>query len=687
MGIELSAESGQVLVAFAAYLVGVALLGYFSHRYLTRGAFVNEYFLGNRGLGPWVLALTVAATAISGGTFMGFPSLIYTNGWIMALWIASYMVVPLTSMVIMGKRINQVARIAGSVTVPDVLRDRFNSPGLGITASLFILACLIVNLIGQFKAGGNVMKEALRLPAERGEFVKAVVDAKNKELILHFRLGDGQTRMQKTSLPADNARYLPNKTEVKEDAGSPDHVLVHFQVDKAEAVKRVLFPPQQVTLPFSGQLMDKGYLLGLIIFALTVVGYTTYGGFWAVTLTDVLEGVVMLAGVITMAVLAVRAVPSIEVESRRVDAAPRRADAATLAGQKDASTLAANKELHGLAAATEHLRRQDPQLVYGPGPKDYLPLGLAFSFFLMWSLMSPGQPSGMVRLMSFKDSPSARRATMLMVFYFALTYMCLLVIFICARAIFPREYLHESGSEARGEPDQIMPAMARHLAHPLLAGLLLAAPYAAIMSTVAAFLLMISSSLVRDLYQRVFNPNVSERTLKISSYLITALVGLVVMIGAFNPPRFLQYIIVFTSSALGCAFLFPTLLALYWRRTTKAGVLAGMLAGFFTVLVLYVLGWTDTLSQKALQDYNRAVQLAADKGEAEPPFPATATWLQHNLSWISGWGESRHDPLNPVFVGGMEALVWGLLVSLLLVVGVSALTRPDPELVKKYFPE
>src|SRR5215475_2772572 len=147
MGIELSAESVQVLVAFACYLVGVAALGVFAHRYLTRGSFVKEYFLGNRGLGPWVLALTVAATAISGGTFMGFPSLIYSKGWVMALWICSYMVVPLTTMALLGKRINQVARIGGSVTVPDVFRDRFGSPALGIVATLLILVLLTVNLV------------------------------------------------------------------------------------------------------------------------------------------------------------------------------------------------------------------------------------------------------------------------------------------------------------------------------------------------------------------------------------------------------------------------------------------------------------------------------------------------------------------------------------------------------------
>src|SRR5262245_47752260 len=308
-------DSLQVLGAFGLYLLGVAALAVFAHRYLTRGSFVKEYFLGNRGLGAWVLALTVAATAISGGTFMGFPSLIYTNGWVMALWIASYMVVPLTTMAFLGKRINQVARISGAVTVPDVLRDRFQSPTLGILSTLLILLFLTFNLVAQFKGGGLVMKEALRLPPARGEFLGAEVD-KDKFLVLKFRLDDGREETQRTPLPQKNARYLPERTKV--DAEKVE-VVVYFEAAGKEYVKHVKFPPEKVSLlsessvPGLGKPIEKGYLLGLLIFAFTVIAYTTYGGFWAVTWTDVLEGLVMLVGVVIMAVLAVQKVPPITV--------------------------------------------------------------------------------------------------------------------------------------------------------------------------------------------------------------------------------------------------------------------------------------------------------------------------------------------------------------------------------------
>src|SRR5207247_603530 len=131
------------------------------------------------------------------------------------------------------------------------------------------------------------------------------------------------------------------------------HVLVQFQVGAETLTKRVKFPAQKIALP-GGKFIDKGYLLGLLIFAFTVVAYTTYGGFWAVTMTDVLEGLVMLAGVLLMAALALQAVPPIAVE-RPAPAVPGQAKPAVVV----------HEELRGLPAATERLRQRDPDLVTG----------------------------------------------------------------------------------------------------------------------------------------------------------------------------------------------------------------------------------------------------------------------------------------------------------------------------------
>jgi len=191
----------------------------------------------------------------------------------------------------------------------------------------------------------------------------------------------------------------------------------------------------------------------------------------------------------------------------------------------------------------------------------------------------------MVRLMAFKDSLTLRRAIFTVALYYTCIYVPLVFIFCCARVLVP-------GMEA--EPDRIMPEIAVYLTSGIgaawLGGLLIAAPFAAVMSTVDSFLLMISSAMVRDIYQRNINPNASEGTIKKLSYLCTLVVGSAAMIVAINPPDFLQDIIVYVGSGLAACFLAPVVFLLYWPRSNVQGSVIGMLAGFSAHFSMYVMG-------------------------------------------------------------------------------------------------
>jgi SSS family solute:Na+ symporter/sodium/pantothenate symporter len=542
---DAASASGQTLIAFGSYIAAVFVLGALAHRLLKKGAFLKEYFLGDRGLGAWVLGLTYVATSVSAGSFVGFPSLIYRNGWVMALWIAGYMVGGLVSKGAMAKRLNQVSRLSGAITVPDVLRDRFQSPALGVLASVFLLLFLVFNLVGQFKAGGVIMREACggvrRTAAYRG------------------------ARDGTASALAGSGLWTEERAEEK------------------------------------GKFYDHeypDYVLGMLVFALTVIAYTAYGGFWAVTWTDVLQGIVIVLGAVLLMVLALW-------------------------------------KVGGLTAATMKLHEIDPRLVSGPGPNDFLPPGLAVSYFFLWTVGAMGQPVGMVRLMACRDTPTLRRSLFMIGFYYALIYLPLVVTFVCARALYPTEYVEQS--------DRIMPTMALRLTEdwPLLGGLILAAPFAAAMSAVAGFLLLMSSSLVRDLYQRNINPNVSQRGVKWVSYGTTAVVGVIVALMSLRPPHYLQYLILFTGAGMGCTFLAPTVLGLYWRRATRAGALAGLVGGFGTVTVLYVLGWLGVGKE--------------------------------------GMSGPAKEPFAPVYLLSLDPVLWGLAVSFGVAIVVSLLTAPPPD--------
>src|SRR5436190_608417 len=141
------------MAALIVFILASMWISMLANKAMQSGAFMKGFFLGNRGLGAWALALT--ATVQSGGTFMGFPSMVYSHGWIVALWIGSYMVVPITGFGIVGKRIAQISRKTGAITMPDLFRERFRSPTLGLVTSLLIIFFMTSMMVAQFKAGAT----------------------------------------------------------------------------------------------------------------------------------------------------------------------------------------------------------------------------------------------------------------------------------------------------------------------------------------------------------------------------------------------------------------------------------------------------------------------------------------------------------------------------------------------------
>ncbi|MCB9769152.1 MAG: sodium transporter [Candidatus Omnitrophica bacterium] len=514
--------AGWTALTFLGYILLVYGIAAFAHHVSKGKSFLKEYFLGSRSLGPWTLALTFAATSASGGSFAGFPSLIYTYGWVLALWIAGYMVFPICTMGFLGKRINQVAKKCDAVTLPDIFRDRYNSPWLGLLTAFLIIFYLVVYLIAQFKAGGVLI----------------------------------QTLMKD---------------------------LAFFQGISGRL--------EGVASLFEG--VSSGYLAGLLLFTTSVVLYTAYGGFRAVVLTDVMQGIIMGLGVIILLPLTLHTAyvyldppdlepaPLVEVESRRE--------------ARSEEPFRLTQFSQGLRKVGEHLKQEDPSAMSAPGHKKtddmdgedfkpFLPLGLAISFFFLWPISGSGQAGNMLRLMAFQNTKTLARAIFAVTIYYGFIYIPLVIIFVCAKTL----------PLSVEQSDQAMPAMAMLVAPPLLAGLLIAAPFAAIMSTVDSFLLMISSALVRDIYQRAINPDVSERAIRIASLATTLAVGFLVLLLTINPPQFLQDIIVFGSAGQAATFLGAMVLTLYWPRSNAAGTASAMITGFVVVAGLYTIGRLQT---------------------------------------------------------------------------------------------
>jgi sodium/pantothenate symporter len=119
-----------------------------------------------------------------------------------------------------------------------------------------------------------------------------------------------------------------------------------------------------------------------------------------------------------------------------------------------------------------------------------------------------------------------------------------------------------------------------------VAGLILAAPLAAIMSTVDSMLLVTSSTIVKDLYLNYINPNASDRKISKISYLTTLAIGVAVVLISLTPPEYLQLIVLYAIGGLEATFFAPIILGLYWKRASTWGAIVSMYSGLISYLII-----------------------------------------------------------------------------------------------------
>lgn len=295
--------------------------------------------------------------------------------------------------------------------------------------------------------------------------------------------------------------------------------------------------------------MMSDYLFGVWFTLIIVMTYTVIGGFLAVSLTDFVQGCIMMLALIIMPIVILTT------------------------GQGD-----------GLVAAGERLTEIDP---------NYLSLfdGLSvIGFFsaIAWGLGYFGQPHIIVRFMavrSVKDVAKARNIGM--------TWMAISVLGAIGLGILGRAYIERNGISI-DDPETIFMVLADLLFHPLLTGFLYAALLAAIMSTISSQLLVSSSSLTEDFYRLFMNKKASQPKLVKIGKLCVLLVGVIAALMAGDPDSEVLSLVSNAWAGFGAAFGPMIILALTWKKMSGTGAMAGMLTGALTVILWISLGWNDS---------------------------------------------------------------------------------------------
>ena len=135
--------------------------------------------------------------------------------------------------------------------------------------------------------------------------------------------------------------------------------------------------------------------------------------------------------------------------------------------------------------------------------------------------------------------------------------------------------------------------MTQILFHPLVAGFVLAAVLAAIMSTVSSQLVVCSSALVEDLANMILKRDISPRNQVWLGRLGVLVVALIAGALAWTQNDTILALVAFAWAGFGAAFGPAVLLSLFWRRYTAAGALAGMIAGAIVVFTWQYTPWSS----------------------------------------------------------------------------------------------
>ncbi|SDM68066.1 sodium/pantothenate symporter [Sediminibacillus halophilus] len=407
-------------------------------------SFVQDYYLGSRSLGGFVLAMTMTATYGSASSFIGGPGVAYNEGLGWVLLSVTQVATGYFTLMILGKKFAIVTRKYKATTLIDFLKERYQSKLVVLLSAVSIVVFLFSAMAAQWIGGGRLIES----------------------------------------------------------------------------------------------LTGLSYTSALFIFVVTVLIYVTFGGFRAVTLTDAIQGSIMFIGTLVLLI------------------------AVIIAGG-------------GISEIMADLQAENPNLITPFGSDGTLTAPYVSSYWILVGVGVVALPQIAVRAMSYKNTRSFHLALMIGTIVVGVIMLNMHLIGVFARPILP-------GIEVG---DRVMPLVALEVLPPWLAGVVLAAPLAAIMSTVDSLLLIVSSTIVKDVYINYIKPEASRKKVQRMSMGITALLGILVFLMAVNPPDLIIWLNLFAIGGLEAAFIWPIVMGLYWEKGNKYGAIASMLVGIISYIL------------------------------------------------------------------------------------------------------
>ena len=307
-------------------------------------------------------------------------------------------------------------------------------------------------------------------------------------------------------------------------------------------------------------LFELGPVTGISIGAAIIIVYTLMGGFYAVAWTDLLQGILMIGTLIILPI------------------------AGYIELSESGMTLS-----DGLAKADSIFHNNNGSFF---GGKEKMAAVVATLGGLSWGLGYLGQPHLVIRYMAIRSSKDVKVARKIAIAWAIPGITGAFLIGLVALLYFGPEYFLTI------DPEQAMPLLASKLLHPILAGLFISGAVAAMMSTADSQLLVSTSAVTEDFYHQYLGNQLSEKSLVKMSRIMIVVLGLIAYgIAIFSEIQGKKIfgVVSYAWSGLGSAFGPALVMTLWWKKTTRQGVISGLIVGFLTTVI-----WANIPELKAI---------------------------------------------------------------------------------------
>ncbi|MGB4659362.1 MAG: sodium/proline symporter PutP [Mobilitalea sp.] len=318
-------------------------------------------------------------------------------------------------------------------------------------------------------------------------------------------------------------------------------------------------------------LFGASYQMMMIAGAIFVIIYTFLGGFLAESTSDFMQAIVMIIALITVVVVGIIYAGGIEAVINNLKEIP---------GFLDFFGISSPQMKDGL----QELSSGGTPL-FGEA-KTYGLLTIIST--MSWGLGYFGVPQVLLRFMAIRRHDEIKKSRRIATIWCAISLFAAVFIGLIGRAAFPAEHLTSGAAES------IFITMSTSLLPTVIAGFAMAGILAATISSSDSYLLIASSAVSKNIYQGLINKNATEKQVMKVSRIILIMIALIGILIALDENSVIFTVVAFAWAGFGATFGPIMLFSLFWKRTTREGAVAGMLAGagmvFFWRLVLKPIG-------------------------------------------------------------------------------------------------